>query len=511
MSAGAQQNRHVVYFTDKDNTPFTTENPSEFLSARSLDRRTAQEIPVIERDLPVDPVYLEQVAAITGKVYYPSKWLNAVLVQCTNEELTAVQALAFVTSTEQVANGTRLPEGGRQAKKMESLRSVDALNDFQLELHGIPALHDAGYRGEGMMVAVMDGGFAGVDTIQALQHVFEDGRILISENIATQSPEHFNIQHGTNVFSIMAGLVPDQYTGIIPEATFLLFDTEDPFSEQRVEEYNWIVAAEKADSAGVDVINTSLGYSFYFDDAMWQYTYEDMDGNTAMITRGANWASSTGMLVVTSAGNEGGSAWTYVSAPADAAGVLAVGAINNMLERAVFSSIGPTFDGRTKPDVVSLGQGTVLIRSDNSIASSNGTSFSAPVICGFVTALWQKYPGMTASELRQYVLDIGNQSGSPDNELGFGIPSEPFVTATEDLFGEIVVFPNPIPRGEELILRHTEEIRSVRVLSLDGRLQDAVIRRQGNDLRIDFGALSGMFILQVETPSGRHSRKVISN
>ncbi len=508
----AQQNRYIVYFTDKNNTPFTLSSPEAYLSSRSIERRSRQDIVLNESDLPVDPEYLSAVKSITGEIYYPSKWLNAVLVQCSEEEIAQVEALSVVTGTELAAEGTRLPEGGRITKfeELQSKSGTTALNDFQLELHGIPTLHSEGYHGEGMMVAILDGGFSGIDTIPAFRHVFENNRILMAENIVSNTGNLRTSSHGTSVFSIMAAQLPDEYTGIIPDATYLLFVTEDVSTEQRVEEYNWIVAAEKADSAGVDVINTSLGYSD-FDGTTMDYTYEDMDGVTAMISRGANWAAERGIIVVGSAGNSGNGGWNYITAPADAPGIIAVGAAHRYLQPASFSSFGPTFDGRVKPDVSSLGVGTVLIRSTGTVASGNGTSFAAPVIAGFVTLLWQQNPELSAEEIKTYIITLSTLRQNPNDQLGYGFPSvDNEVTGTEFDLEHSRVYPNPVKSGQLLHIQTSSPVLSLEVLSLEGRSLDVAYEQNGAEILVATTELRGVYILRVKTAERTHTFRVIS-
>lgn len=512
--ASAQQNRYMVFFSDKEGTPYTLSDPAAFLSDRAIERRERQLIQPDTYDLPVNPAYLEQVRALSGKVYYPSKWLNATLVQCTEAIADEIRGLEVVDSVVLAAVDARFAEGGRRYDKFatETSESLAAANDFQLMLHGIPELHELGLRGEGMMVAIMDGGFGGADTIRALQHVYEEGRLLMSENLVDGTHQQFPFDHGTRVMSVMAGLLPGEYEGIIPAATYLLFGTEDPSSEQRIEEYNWIVAAEKADSAGADVINTSLGYSL-FDNETMDYSYEDMDGNTALITQGANRAASRGMLVVVSAGNSGNSPWKYITAPADAQNILAVGAVTSARLPASFSSFGPTFDGRVKPEVSSLGSGTVLVRGNGEVASSSGTSFSAPVIAGFATALWQQDRTLNVTALRSYIISLGDLANNPDNQLGYGIPT--IGSRVTSLAGELserpTIFPVPVRSGESFTVRTGKYIREVRLISAEGRIIPLSVTRDGADLVLTADLLPGVYILTLASDNTTWSLKLVSN
>ncbi|MFZ2906321.1 MAG: S8 family serine peptidase [Cyclobacteriaceae bacterium] len=444
----SQINRYMVFFTDKTGTPFSISVPENFLSERAIQRRANQEIVVIEQDLPVVPGYVDQVANTGATVLYKTKWMNGVLIEATDEQLTTVSGLSCVTSTEYVAPGGR-PASGRMksSAKFKDTSGVATATDVQLSMLGIDNFHAAGFHGEGMLIAVMDAGFPSVNITQPFQHLFTDSRFdaSTSYNFVSGSSNVFTRNsHGTNVLSIIGAHDAGTYTGGAYKATFIAFITEDIDTEYRVEEYNWLFAAERADSAGADVINTSLGYNT-FDDSNMNYTQSDMDGETAAITRAATIASSKGMVVVISAGNEGSKPWGIITTPADSEHVLAVGSVNSSGILASSSSVGPTADGRVKPDVAAMGVGTSVINTSGTVVTGGGTSFAAPLIASLAAIVWQQHPTLTAAEVRDSIRIHGSQFLDPDNFLGFGIPYFGVITAVDPTLEKntVAIYPNP--------------------------------------------------------------------
>ncbi len=449
----AQVNRYVVFFKDKIGTPHNITSPETFLSTRAIERRNNQSISVVEQDIPVIPAYVEGVrnASSTVKVLYRTKWMNGVLVECEASDVSILQGLSFVSSVEYVAPGGR-PTGGRieSSGKFKSTFGNAAGTDVQLSMLGMDAMHEAGYRGEGMLMAIMDAGFPGADTISFFKHIFDENRFdaATSYDFVSGGSNVFrqNI-HGTNVWSVIGGYRQNEFVGGAYKANFILFITEHApmVSEYRVEEYNWLFAAEKADSAGVDVISTSLGYTT-FEDPDMDYSPSDMDGQTAVITRAAEIAASKGIAVVASAGNGGQGTPTTIGAPSDGENVLAVGAVTAAKTISSFSSIGPSADGRIKPDVVALGSSVTVVNDNGLLASSSGTSFSAPLTASLVTGVWQMLPELTAKELLNTIRSRASQSNSPDNQLGYGIPNFTYIitsTDSEKTTNFVSVFPNP--------------------------------------------------------------------
>jgi subtilisin family serine protease len=299
---------------------------------------------------------------------------------------------------EQLLIGSQSSAGTDPAKNLRTQVLDYGLSTNQVSMIGADIMHQQGFTGKGMSIAVFDSGFRNAHLLPAFRHVFTSNRILATYDFVNKEESVYeDDEHGLRVFSAMAAYVPGQIIGTAYEAEYLLFRTEDASSEFRIEEINWLLAAEYADSAGVDVINSSLGYNYFSNPGM-NYSRADMDGNTALVTRAADMAAATGMLVVVSAGNEGDDPWQTVAAPADADSVLSVGAVDRDGLYATFSSRGPTADGRIKPEVVAQGRGTVLSAASGNTVSSNGTSYSSPVLAGMATGFWQAYPHLTNME-----------------------------------------------------------------------------------------------------------------
>ena len=327
----------------------------------------------------------------------------------------------------------------------------NALNQIQM-LHG-DKLHDLGFRGDGKIIAMLDAGFYRVDSMTAFDSLRAHNRIIATYDFVDHNSNVYDDHtHGSMCFSIIGANDPGNIVGTAPEASFLLYRSEDAATEKLIEEYNWATAAEAADSAGADIISSSLGYT-RFDDSTMNHTYSDMDGRTAPISIAANIASRKGIVVVSSAGNEGNGQWHYISAPADADSILTIGAVDAAGAYASFSGTGPSADGRIKPTVVAQGQGTFV--SDpysNTVFSGNGTSFSCPVIAGLVASLWQAIPSANNMQIINAIVQSASQYSNPDSLLGFGIPN--FDSARNSLLavfnpyygkGDFIekIFPNP--------------------------------------------------------------------
>jgi serine protease AprX len=456
--AEAQVNRYVVFFTDKAGTPYSVSHPASFLSVRALARRSKLNVPVTEEDLPVSPAYVDHLRNAGATVLYTSRWFNAAVVQCPESLLGTLLSLPGVNRIELVAPGPRPSAGGRE-EDGAGMRTMESTAS-QLTMHNLNAMHDEGVRGEGIMVGVFDGGFRGADTIAAFRHIFDEGRLehLLAFNLVTGGNQVFrHDDHGTQVWSVIAAYLPGHFTGGAYKARFMLAVTEDVSTEYRIEEYNWVVAAERADSAGVDVINTSLGYNL-FDSPDMNYTPADMNGQTAVISRAAQKAAQRGIVVVVSAGNEGARPWQIITAPADADQILAVGNVNAGRVRSLSSSTGPASDGRIKPDVAALGTGVAVVRGNGVVGTASGTSLSAPLVTSLVAGLLQKFPDRSPAEIIDAIRLGASQSDAPDNQIGYGIID--YLNSRnllERLSGDahLQVFPNPMNHDGQLYIRST--------------------------------------------------------
>lgn len=478
LASFAQPNRYMVFFKDKNGSPYDIHQPIQFLSQKAIDRRIMQDVAITQQDLPVNESYINEVKSTGAGVFFKTRWMNGVLVQCDPSLIPSIEALESVDHVEFVAPGYRLISSGRKSSTFRNKNTSTGIEtQTQLGMIGIPTMHSDGYRGEGITIAVFDGGFQGVNTTTPFQHIFSEGRIDtdLSHDFARNTKNVFQYDdHGTEVFSVIAAYIPDVYTGGAYEANYQLYVTEDVGPEYRVEEYNWLFAAERADSAGVDIISSSLGY-YDFDMPSMNYTKAQMDGKTTVVTRAAQWAADRGIVVVCSAGNEGNLAWKIISAPADAKDVLAVANVGPNRARSSSSSVGPTADGRIKPDLAALGTGVRTISASGSLKSSSGTSLSTPLITSLVAGIKQRFPQLTAKDIIEALKRTASLANNPNNELGYGIPNYQAVVnylEAQSQSGTFVVYPNPV--SDTLIVKpdNPEEITSceVELISSTGQL-----------------------------------------
>ncbi len=444
----------MVFFTDKDNSEYNLSKPEEFLSQRAIDRRNRYGIPVTFQDLPVNDNYIAELSNLGIDVFHKSRWFNAVLVQMEEGMVSTVENLETVKKVIFVAPGERLIKnsGLRAATSVneKSFRKSDLTNDIQNNMLGVNLMHEDGFTGKGILIGIFDAGFTGVDQSIYFNHLLENNKILATRDFIRNTDNVFQYDdHGTGVLSTIAGYAESVYEGIAYDADIILCVTEDVPTEYVVEEYNWLFAAEFADSLGVDIINTSLGYNT-FDDASMDYTYEDMNGDIALITQATDLAASKGIVCIVSVGNEGNNGWKKLVAPADADSALAVGAVNTNLEYINFSSTGPSFDKRIKPDVVALGQGTKIVQYNGELGTGSGTSFASPLIAGLAAGLWQIYPELNNMELIGLIKEGSSQFLQPDTLLGYGVPDysriRSLITALEEepLASSFNIYPNPV-------------------------------------------------------------------
>ena len=457
---GFSQEDAWVYFTDKPDSAIYLANPLTMLTQKSLDRRTAQNIALDIKDVPISPSYITQITNATGiTVMAKSKWLNALHIRGSVTDIQQLSTLSFVNSI-QFANATL---NANASGKSVSTVNIEAVNktletqinfaygnsNNQIQMLGGDLLHQQNFTGTGKTIAVLDAGFPGVDTAAPFQRLFTNNLLLGGYDYVNQSTNFYTGgTHGTLVLSTMGGYVENSLVGTAPDASYYLFITEDVNSENPVEESYWVEAAEEADRLGVDIINTSLGY-FGYDNPNYSYTYEDMDGVTSFISRGADVAFSRGIICVTSAGNSGSTANPHISVPADAINTLAIGAVNAAGLYTSFSSIGPSFDGRVKPDVVAQGVQAVVSDPSGNIGLANGTSFSGPITAGMVACLWQALPTKTNAEIIQIIKESASIFVNPTPQLGYGIPN--YNTALSTALGinvikkdSFLLYPNPV-------------------------------------------------------------------
>ncbi|MCS6822646.1 MAG: S8 family serine peptidase [Microscillaceae bacterium] len=531
----AQKSKYWVQFTDKQGTPFSLNEPEKFLSARAIQRRLRQKISIQPRDLPVNPQYVAQLQAITGvKVWYTSKWLNAAMVEAEATAIPQIQQLAFVKPD--ILNLTQgKPENNTNAspRELPALPQgekipilIETAKDYgfalaQNAMLGVEKMHQDGYRGQGMIIAVFDSGFQNVHKLACFKHLFCNNQILGTYNFVENHSNVYALgDHGTKVLSCIAAYKKGELIGTAPEASFYLFRTEDEFTEYKVEEVNWLIAAERADSAGVDVINSSLGYTT-FDDASTNYTTKDLNGKTAIVSQAANIAARCGMLVVSSAGNEGDSEWQYIATPADADSIIATAATDKNGQRAFFSSKGVPNDSRIKPNLAALGSGAAVWSSLDYPTISSGTSFSSPILCGMATAFWQANPTLTNYEVIEWLQKSASQAHKPDKLLGYGIPNYSkaqnlLKRKNEPLRTGFFLYPNPLSKQDSLSVYLSKEIQGKDVqitlynsagailfqTSLENAPEEYILNNFHN-------LQAGIYYLEIETTQSRNVERVL--
>ncbi len=517
---GFAQDRYAVFFKFKPQKEYSLTSPSKFLTQKAIQRRVREKFAVDSLDLPVTAAYLQGISAYSQELLYASKWLNAAVVVTDTEGKKRMEGLPFVQKVEWVAKGFISKTGNRTTPEIsekpnknqkweieESFREAAAY-DFQNELLGIPAMHLAGFTGKGITVAVFDSGFPGLDKAIPFAHVFTNKQVVGQLNVVRPwIKEVFrDHEHGTQVASLILANQAGTLVAGAHQAQVIFAITEDVATEYPIEELNWVRAAEYADSLGVDIINSSLGY-LDFDEPSLTYSAAQLDGKTTYITRGATLAAKRGILVVNSVGNYGSAGSGSLVAPADAEGILAVGSVNASSVVSTFSSRGPTADGRIKPELVAFGQSPVLIRSSGQVSSAAGTSFSAPQLTALAAGLWEAKPNWTKDELLTSLIKSGTQYATPDQNLGYGIPNfrSTYYGALLGLNEEIELgsslYPNPL-RSESLHIRFGKELR-VRLQIYDGsgrRVGEQVGERNAIQEPFVFslsGLPSGIYFIQL--------------
>jgi hypothetical protein len=527
--------KYWVAFRDKLNSSYSIERPSEFLSPKAINRRIKYNIPVDEFDLPVNQNYIDSVKALGLQVYYASKWLNGILVYSKDANLVnEVKKFDFVVDflktkpqTENQIVEKKLEESTEPTYKfVEMKNSANNIYDYgyglnQIEMLNGNKLHNEGFNGKGVLMAIMDAGFYKVNQLKAFDSLWTNKQILSSKDFVDMDSTSWDADsHGMKVLSTIASNLPGKFVGTAPKADFILIRTEDAGSENIIEEFNWVAGAEHADSLGADIIHSSLGYS-NFDDTAMSHTYADMNGDFAPSTIGADIAAQKGILVVVSAGNEGNDAWKYITAPADADSVLTVGATDRYGYYAYFSSMGPTPDGRIKPNVAAQGLNSTVISTTGEVSTSSGTSFSGPIIAGMAASLWQARPELSNMELISAMQNNASQATKPDSLLGYGIPdfymAYLYPTKIENLEQnrEILVFPNPSTGNFEIKFSKVPIQKTVQidVINLNGRVLETRNLTIDNDNKLDFSGLNnvpnGMYFLRIQAGEQAYKLKML--
>jgi subtilisin family serine protease len=434
--------RYRVEFTDKKHNVYTISQPQNFLSERALQRRERQGIAVSQADLPVSVCYIDSLKQLGFEVLNSSRWFNSATIRSSQENLEKLNHVSFIKHTpviqKEKVQDTTVDKGYdfktsfsflfRKKNEEEAGPKYNAPVEYygmaadQVGMMNGQALHDRGFRGKGMLVAVIDGGFYKVMELSGFDSLRNSGRLRETKNFTpdfdTNTSEN---NHGTNVLSIIASNLPGRMIGSAPDADYVLLRSEEINHEYIVEEDNWIAAVEYADSIGVDLITSSLGYTT-FDDVSQNHSYCELDGRTIRASQAAAMAAGKGMIVCVSAGNDGETNWKYISVPADADSVITIGAVDREARYASFSSKGYTSDKRIKPDLVAMGKETAYQHSIGNINTGNGTSYSTPLLAGLITCLWQAFPDKSNMEIMDMLKRSASHFQEPDSLYGYGIP-----------------------------------------------------------------------------------------
>ena len=512
-----------VYFTDKAGNGYGIDQPGEFLSERSLNRRALQDLPIDHWDLPVNQDYVQEIRDLGVEVRHVSRWLNGIAM--TGMDAFSFQEVLDLNFTDTVpwfpeTDDLFFPQPGgtpRFEAPLDTPPGFDyGIATDQVTMLRTHLLHERGYTGKGVWIGVLDAGFRNVDSLPSFETMIDEGRILDTRNYVNELPIfRLSSSHGMHVLSTMGGEWNGQMVGTAPHASYLLCSTEDSDRETRIEEISWIEAAEYADSLGVDVINTSLGYS-NFDGNSYDYTYRDMDGLSTFISRAASLAASRGMIACNSAGNEGNDSWYYITAPGDAKDILTVGAVTSSNQIAVFSSRGPSFDARIKPDVTAMGVASGVQSISGGVAQGNGTSFASPILAGSVASLWQAYPELPAKELIHWIRQSGDRHKNPDSTYGFGLPNfnqtYHAITSVPVRFpaGELELWPNPA--RDHLMIRIPEEMneeQQIRFYDMQGRINCTVSSSLPGEIELPGTLGNGIYIVEIRTGSTIYRSRLI--
>lgn len=527
------QQKYWLMFSDKGpEATFYAAHPEKVISSKALLRHKRHHHTLETADLPVSATYLQQLRTAGVKIVGTSRWFNAASVSTTLDFLSLQKICPAITDMRPVGRyvSVHALDGKHQASLLQGKEGTDStatstLNygatQTQQALLNLPCLHDKGFTGSGVLMAVFDAGFYKVDTLAAFDSIWAENRVLTYYDFVNQDSSIFDENtHGLSVISTIVGNLPGQYVGTAPHATVAMARTEDVFSETHQEEDNWMMAMEWADSLGADIIQSSLGYN-EFDFGEGDYVYQDMNGDSAIITIAADMAAARGILVVNSAGNEGNGAWRYITAPCDADSILCVGSVNPTGLRSGFSSWGPTADGRIKPDVMAMGGSASVIGSSGNPGNGNGTSFAAPQMAGFVACLIQAHPDRTNMEVIEAVRQSADRYTMPDSGYGYGVPdacrADSILSVLDSLalqaevYAELAshldFFPNPVQNQLTIEVRNPAiQVVQFSVISQEGKemLLETPENGTQSSYQLDLKNLpAGMYILKLNLESGR--------
>ncbi len=528
--------KYWVQFTDKNNSSFSVNNPEEFLSAKAIERRNRFSIEIAINDLPVNSNYIDSLENLGLEILGKSKWFNSVIVRSVDTALLdTLQNLSFVDvypSFSKKKEKNEFKENRNfnfQKKNIPNKKQFkNNVFDYGLSFNQISMLnghilHNMGFQGQGMEIAIIDGGFYKVDELASFDSLFENNQILGTRDFVENNDEVYDeATHGMMVLSTIGGNYSGKLIGTAPKSKFWLLRSETVNSEYLEEEFYWTVAAEFSDSVGVDILTTSLGYST-FDDPAQNHNYEGLDGESSIITIASNIAVTKGLFLVSSAGNSGNKPWHYITVPADANDVLTVGAVDNFGSYASFSSTGFTSDGRIKPDITAQGVFVVVQSGSGEIGTANGTSFSCPIIAGLVACLWQSNPEVSNLELLEIIKNSSDRYENPDSLYGYGIPDFEKAYNTLNYLEEIKmksnlinISPNPFKENFYIDISDIEDTKYINIEIFD-LLGIRIFNKnldlknfQSNKIEIKnlFNIQKGTYILNMKTDKSYFRKKL---
>lgn len=509
-----------IYFIDKGDTRPDDYIPSQLLSEKAVLRREKAGIDLLDyRDLPVNRQYINEIISMGLTLHCTSKWMNTALFKSTTSfNIDNITDLTYVSSVKTV----KIP-GKKNIASDKLFLSLEETYDYPYDrpitmLNGY-ILHNQGYNGNGILIAVLDGGFDNTEEISSLAGMRSRNGIKATFDFIQNSEYVYNSStHGTAVLSVLAGKLPYVIEGTAQQADYLLLKTEDVTSEFPCEEDYWAAGAEFADSSGADIITTSLGYST-FDDPSMSYNYSDLDGETAFVTIAADIAASKGMVVFSSAGNERNKTWKRIICPSDGDSVIGVGAVDGYNLISDFSSAGPAYDRRIKPDNTAMGVAVPAQTSVVSVVRVNGTSFSCPVLSGMTACLMQAVPGVRNTDIIKALRESADRYTAPDSLYGFGIPDlSQALIKLQDLFLIVpdqfsVAGPNPTTGEFEIIFREQYESVIAEIFTSTGQLiwKKKIDTFAGRSLKINelVNREQGLYLIRLTTPAASSVHKII--
>jgi len=506
------QDLYMVYFKPKSNTTSYFSDPLSMLSQRALTRRVNQSVTIDDKDVPILSTQISGLKSLNLTYVGASKWLNAAMVEVSDPAvINQIEELNFVQSTETLVRNPSARNSNRQRSMTNETEDFDYQNSnaFIQQLN-LQTYHNAGFTGQNVLIGVIDSGFPGVNTINAFEALRSENRIIDTKNFVSPASIYNMDSHGTVVLATMAAKVDGEYVGSAPDASYALYVSEDARPESPKELMFWIQAAERADSVGVDVINTSLGYST-FDDPRYDYTYNNMNGETTLITKGANIAASRGIFLVNAMGNDGNSSWHYLSAPADSPQVFSIGANDNARNPGSFSSYGPNSVGVSKPNVSGLGVRTPTYSPNGFVTATNGTSLSSPVIAGAVATLMSAHPNKSITELKTVIEQSAHLYPNIDDQLGYGVPNFAHIFSalnTNEIDHEkLIIYPNPVLN--KLTVQSKQKINKIELLDWNGKILKKVM--DTNEMNVNEFP-KGIYFTRIYLSNGKTlNHKIVKN